>query len=258
MVVTIIDKNDYFFLEYAPLIVDQIFRMSILTQFITLHASLEMFIFKYRKVISITFQQIQPAWQFGQMKGFELTDLFLGGSFCRTLILDKRPCWCKCISFPFPLYLFTFLAQIDYNSSHIFTPLILLPNSNWYIFTMVSRLYLVIPIVHWAFELGHQLLANGHACYAWTCLSLFFQLLHLFGIFSTVLLDINSWWVAMLVMLTAQPCPFVFFQLFILFSMSVFKRLLDINSWWVAMSVMISYVPSLASNWCRVSNYPPE
>ena len=24
------------------------------------------------------------------------------------------------------------------------------------------------------------------------------------------------------------------------------------------MSVMISYVPSFASRWCRVSNYPPE
>ena len=45
------------------LIVDQIFRMSILTQFITLHVSWGMFIFKYRKVISIIFQQIQPAWQ---------------------------------------------------------------------------------------------------------------------------------------------------------------------------------------------------
>ena len=167
MVVTIIDKNDYFFLEYAPLIVDQIFRMSILTQFITLHASLKMFIFKYRKVISITFQQIQPAWQFGQMKGFELTDLFLEGSFCRTLILDKRPCWCKCISVPFPLYLFTFLAQIDYNSSHICTPFIFLLLCCFICFFIFqSRMdtfsqcllgqYLVIDIGHWPLTIGHQ------------------------------------------------------------------------------------------------------
>ena len=117
-------KRKWYFFS-ASSIVNEIFRMSILTQFITLHASLKMFIFKYRKVISITFQQIQPARQFGQMKGFELTDLFLEGSFYQTLILDKRPCLCKSISVPFPLYLFIcffkIFSQIDYDSSHIST-----------------------------------------------------------------------------------------------------------------------------------------
>ena len=105
------------------------------------------------------------------MKGFELTDLFLEGSFCQTLILDKRPCWCKSISVPFPLYLFMcffkFLAQIDYNSSHIFTPFIFLLLCCFICFFIFqSRMdtfsqcllgqYLVIDIGHWPLTIGHQ------------------------------------------------------------------------------------------------------
>ena len=187
-----------------------------------------MFIFKYRKIISILFWvdssiRTKNIWpnQRSRIVGFIFGREFLLNI---ALLLNKKPCLNKSISLPFPL---SFSCASSCSFHKLIHPRSILP------FFSTSTLEFIF------FSVASGLLLKSHR-------SLSVDIWISTSTFGLYFLPVDEF---------VWPSTLSDLAVLLLFS----SLLSDINSWWVAMmSVMVGYIPSFTSSWLGVCHYPPE